>query len=223
MATVGQDAFTEGANTALSAHTPDVGAGWTLEAAQFTDLSATDQVQHNRNAIDRARKGDDIGADIMDVSADVAVAGATIRIAGVCARMDTDGFANQYEAYLQFKTSTTQDVFLFKNVAGSRTQLGTAVVTLNQNVQATLKLSIRAGAQEVFVGGVSQIATTEADATLTGRNYAGIIMNGNNSSNAQVDDFLSESVAVTGPTDAQISPVLTSMMSAGGFVGKVYV
>jgi hypothetical protein len=195
VATVGSDLFTEAANNPLSAHSVTTGAGWTLEAAQFTVIAATDTLQHNLNAIQRARKGDDIGADDMDVSASVAVAGATLRLAGVCARMSTDNFINQYEAYVQFKTATTQDVFLFKNVAGTRTQLGTAVVTLNQNVQATLKLAIRAGTQEVFVNGVSQIATTEADATLAGRQYAGVIMNGNNSSNALLDNFLSESVA----------------------------
>jgi hypothetical protein len=195
-APVGMDTFTESANTLLGAHTPDLGAGWTLEAAQFTVIAASDTLRHNRSTTDRARKGDDIGADVMDVSASVSVASSTSRLAGVCARMDTDGFANQYEAYLQFKTATTQDVFLFKNVGGTRTQLGTAVVTLNSGTAATLMLSIRAGTQEVFLNAASVIAITEPNATLSGRRYAGVILNANNTANASLDDFLSASVAV---------------------------
>lgn len=200
MATVGQDTFTEAANTDLASHTPDVGAGWSVQTASaFRDVGGTDDVAHQNASLERARKGDDIGGDQMDVSADVKVSGNTGRIAGVCARMSTDGYADQYEAYLLREGSGTQKtVKLFKNVGGTRTELGSATITLGDNTYTTLKLSIASGSQKVYTAGVERIAATEADSTLSGRKYAGLLMLGTSfGDNTRIDNFLSESVAAT--------------------------
>jgi len=218
MSTVGQDTFTEGSNTALQSHTPDIGSGWTNEANQFTVLAASDDLRHDTTALQRTRKGDDIGDDNMVVTAEVKVANTANRVAGVCARMSTDGFADQYEAYLLRNSGTQQDVVLFKNVGGARTQLGsTATITLNSSTYIWLRLTIGAGTQLVETSPdgsawTTRVSTTEADTTLQGRQYAGLIMNGNNNNGTGADEFLSESVAVaTQPPYTpwpQLAPIL---------------
>lgn len=200
MATVGSDTFTESSNTALASHTPDVGSAWTVEASQFTVLAASDDVRHETNVLQRARKGDSIGTDDMDVSASCKVPSTSPRSAGVCARMALADYANQYEALLEGSgTSNTPNVHLYKNVAGVRTQLATTTISLTNSTYATVKLSIRSGSQEVFVGGVSRLTATEPDTTLQGQTYAGIVMQGHSSATTGLDTFLSESV-ITGYT-----------------------
>src|SRR5262245_59843446 len=125
MATVGQDSFTESSNTDLPSHTPDVGSGWTVEtASDFLVIASSDDLSHRSTTMSRARKGDDIGSDQMVVSCRGKVSNNVGRLSGVCARMSNDNFTNQYEAYFLRNSTTVTDVLLFKNVGGTRTQLG---------------------------------------------------------------------------------------------------
>lgn len=196
MATIASATFTVGSDTALSAYTPETGTSFTLEAAQFTVVAANDDVRHNLGTMHRAREETTVGADQMDVSADVKVGASASRRAGVCGRMTTANFTNQYEAYIQGTAGgTTVDVFLFKNVGGTRTQLATSNQSLASGTYATLKLEIRAGSQIVKLNGTAVITATEADSTLSGQTYAGIIMLGVGEATTRVDNFLSESVS----------------------------
>lgn len=195
MATIASATFTVGSDTALSSYTPDVGTSFSLEAAEFTVIAATDEVRHTGAQLKRAREETTIGSDQMNVQADCKVSASASRQAGVCARMTTADYANQFEAYLQGTSGgTTVDVFLFKNVGGTRTQLGTSNQTLNAGVYATLRLEIGAGSQVVKLNGSTVITGSEADSTLSGQTYAGIIMRGASDTNTRVDNFLSESV-----------------------------
>jgi hypothetical protein len=208
MALIGIDDFTEGSNTALDAHTPDTAgsangtAGWTLEAANFDVIALNDDVRHSTTNLNHARKGDDIGDDDMDVVAQCKVSNAAGRIAGVCGRMDTDGFANQYVGYMIRNSGTTQDLKMFKTIAGTPTQIGTegtVNITLNADTYIYLKLEIRSGVQILYtstdaVTWTPRINAAEADSVLSGRRYAGIIMNGN-ATVTRVDTFRSYSVS----------------------------
>lgn len=203
MATVGQDTFTEGSNTNLEDHTPEVGAAWAVEAAtKFLIRAADDDVDHLNAAIEHARKGDDIGDDDMDVTGVCKCANASARIAGVTGRVASGSFNNCYEAYLNGDGGAV-DVFLFKNVAGTRTQLGTWNGNLTNNTEYPLKLEIRTAAKKVYVDSVERISSS--DDSLTGNNYAGIVLNGSAGGNTQtrVTSFLSESVAVEDTLFAQ--------------------
>lgn len=206
MASISSDTFTVASDTALSAHTPDTGTSWSLEAAQFTVIALTDDCRHNGGALNRAREETTIGADQMAVSADCKVGASATRRAGVCGRMTTADYANQYEAYLQGTAGgTTVDIFLFKNVGGTRTQLGTSNQTLGSGVFATLRLEIGVGSQTVLFNGSTVITATEADSTLSGQTYAGLIMQGLGEATTRVDNFLSESVATVADTVLQSS------------------
>ena len=200
MSILTSDTFTEGSDTALTSHTMDTGGGsWAVEAAQFTAIAATDDCRHNGGSLNRARVSVDHGADDMNVEASVKVGPSTARQCGVCARMTTADYANQYEAYIQGTAGgTTVDVFLFKNVGGVRTELNTSNETLASGTYATLRLEVSAGSQIVKLNGATVITGTEADATLSGQNYVGIIMKGVGETTTRLDNFQSEDVAVGG-------------------------
>lgn len=227
MSIVGLDTFSEAsANVALTSHQPEIGATWSVEVAQFTVAFVADRLQHNRNALDHARKGDNIGDDNHTVTAVLSV-GAAARIAGVCARMSTDGYTNQYEATLQYLNATTQEVRLFKNISGTRSQIGaTATVAIATNVECELRLEIGTGTQQIFINGVLTVDQTEPDATLAGRYYAGLCMNGNNAATALISSFQSESVAVsdlaafvTGQGDLTGAALTTNITMAAALSG----
>lgn len=221
MATIASATFTVGSDTALSSYTPDVGTGWSLEAAQFTVVAATDDCRHNGGSLNRAREGTTVGADQMNIQADCKVGAATTRRAGVCGRMTTADYTNQFEAYLQGTAGgTTVDVFLFKNVAGTRTQLGTSNQTLGSGVYATVRLEIGKGSQVVKFNGATVITGAEADSTLSGNFYAGIIMQGLGEATTRVENFLSESVSVD---PAIYTGAIGQLSASSGMVGVINV
>ena len=187
---VGYDTFTEGANTALTSHTPDVGAGWSVSGSTWTVVALTDTLTKTTGAADRARKGDDIGSDQMDVTADMATVGTTGIQTGVCGRMTTADYVNQYEAYLA-GDGLTVDLALDKVVSGTRTSLGTFDLNALSLAVVSVKLEVRTAAKKVYAGGVERITT--ADNSLTGQQYAGVTGNGA-SATRNWDNFLSESV-----------------------------
>jgi hypothetical protein len=195
--TIGQDLFAAGgANIDLASHTPDVGAVWTEETAtKFTVINTDGAVRHDATTDQRARKGDDLGSDAMSVSLDVKLPSNATRKCGVCARMSTDGFGDQFEAYIS--GTGTPDLFLRKLVGGVATQLATVADVLATGTFGTLQLiarTIAAGAAEllVFVNGVLQISFVESTDPMNGRQYAGILMNGNSATTTEADNFLSQ-------------------------------
>lgn len=201
-ATVGSDLFTDTAATALTAHTPDVGASWAAETGANLGINnATTQgsaVTPAGNATTYGRKGDDIGDDNMDVTGTLhSSATSTSRFVGVCGRMTSANFDNAMCARL-IGNATNLTLQLTTEIAGTGPTVvptcGTAATTFALSTVHTVKLEIRTGTQKVYVGGVEHISCTEADTVLQGNNYAGIIINGN-VLGISVDNFLSESVA----------------------------
>ena len=161
---------------------------------QFTVLFATDKVQHNRNALDRARKGDNIGDDDHDESQRCLSVGRRVAIAGVCARMSTDGYTNQYEALAIF-VDYAQDVKLFKNISGTRSTLADESLSPSPPTsKCTLKLEIRAGTQKVYIDGVLMLIRPSPIPRWRAASMPASVMNGNNSGNAAISSFQSESV-----------------------------
>lgn len=195
MATVGSATFTVGSDTGIESYTPDVGAGFTQEAANaFTAINAGDALRGNGTTTRHARKEDDIGDDDMDVSADVTAATSTARLAGVCGRMASGNFANMYRGYVQGSGSGQNDLVLEKVVSNVVTELAASRNRAGEStVSRTIKLQIRTADKKLFENGV-EILTT-ADDSLTGNNYAGLIMNGGTNITTSVDNFLSESVS----------------------------
>lgn len=221
MPIVGQDLFTEASNTNLENHTADVGGGWSVSTTGVLVVQAAEDNVSASGTLDRrARKGDDIGDDDMDVSADVKTTTNTSRLAGVLARASTDGFNNQYEAFVIGNGAGNNPlVQLFKVVSGTPTQLGSIDCGVAASTFMTLKCAIRAGTQEVFINAVSKISATEADTTLQDRRYAGLVMNGAGSADCRLDNFLSESVA-----DASAAGVVAAaqLLASSGMIGRVY-
>lgn len=190
MPTVGQDSFTEASDTALASHTPDVGAGWSVEASEFTVLGATDNLQHNANTSRFARKGDDIGASAMDVSIKGAAEGTSARLFGPAGRMTTADFTNA----INFSLNGNGELEIFQEISGTRTRLAgpTALSGYADGTVYTLKLEIRASSIKGYVDGVERISYTASDPLNTNQ-YAGIFVNGGTGT-IEMDDFLSESV-----------------------------
>lgn len=198
MATVGQDLFTEAADTELSVHTPNVGAGWTVEAGAttFTVVASTEELGKDATA-HYARKGDDIGGDIMDVTADVKSSATSARRSQVAGRMTTADFNNAYKGGTQADGSLI-DYALDKEIGGTITNLGTYNANDPVDTYKTVKLEIRTAAKKLFVAGVERISS--ADENLAGNKYAGVFMLASASaSTTRLDNWLSESVAVLPP------------------------
>lgn len=200
MSVVGQDLFTEAVNTGLASHTPDVGAGWTLEVAgSYTVIAADDNLEHNNGVVEMARKGDDVGSADMDVSCNAMSTNSTSRLTGVCGRMTTADFANAIQAYFVGDGGTTVDVKLYSEIGGVRVEDGSYDANIAQATMTALKLSLRTVASvlaaEVFVAGVSRITKTYLTDALAGNQYAGVIGQASGNNSVRLDDFLSESVA----------------------------
>ena len=71
MATVGQDNFTDPADTFLENHTADTGLGWQVQAVEgwIIGASTANHVAEDTGAVNSAKKLDDIGSEDMDVTA----------------------------------------------------------------------------------------------------------------------------------------------------------
>lgn len=197
MATTAQDNFTEASDTNIESHTPSpTGTSWTPATTGDTKvIGSTDSVQPRSGANECfVREGTDIGDDDMDVSADVVLNTTNSgHRAGIAGRYASGSHNNQYQAYAQGSAATTYDIFLFKNIAGVRTQLGTYALTVASTAEVvTLKLSILTATKKVFTNGTERISSS--DDNLTGNNYAGLY--GRNSS-PRIDNFLSESVSAS--------------------------
>ena len=191
---VGRDTFTEAVDTTLTSHTPDVGAGWSVETASFTVIAANDNLAHTANTTDYARKGDDIASDAMDVSGRLKLGSNTTIFIGLAGRMPAGNFANAYGLQLIGAADPNKTLRIIKEVSGVITALATTTVTLNSNVFATCKLELRTAAKKGYFNSVEVLTTS--DDSLSGNQYAGVMTNANINAGSvgRIDDFLSESV-----------------------------
>lgn len=204
MATVGSDTFTEASDTDLASHTPDVGAGWTLEQAGWATVNAaSDELRADADVTtgrDYCVKGDNIGDDDMDVTCGLkrtTFSTQTTRFHGIAGRTPSTPGQDGYNAMIRLDAGSLCDWELEKEVAGAVTSLGTWNGDQTAGVYYTTKLEIRTAAKKVYVAGVERISSS--DDSLTGNNFCGISGFLNTSASAfRWDNFLSESVAVAG-------------------------
>lgn len=207
MATVGQDNFTDTADTFLENHTAsvDVGLGWQVQAVEEWIIGATTEnhVAEDTGTQNSAKKLDDIGSEEMDVTVNVvngkhddaaSSAGGMVSMpsADIATSTNRDGYA---AVIIGDAGTTTHHLKLFRVTDGSRTELGD-YDTLSTNTSQSWEIKIQKRSSgtriEVILDGTSRITSNDADHT---GQFAGIHAE---SADATVDNFLSEDVgAVT--------------------------
>lgn len=194
MATVAQDTFTEAADTALSAHAPDIGTGWTTVTPMFvafTVLAATDRLEASEKDAGGARENTSVGSDNMDVSFTLVTPPAGVK-GGLAAGRIPSGVFDAKNGYYIVADKVNNKWELHKLVADVTTLLGTYVAT--PAAGDTMKLQIRTAAKKVLIASVERISST--DDSLTGNFFAGLLTGRVGADDKWVlDDFLSESVA----------------------------
>ena len=198
MATKAQDTFTDTDNTALNAHTPDTGTGWTCITGWKIGKFDANEVSAPTNAtIEAAMEDTDIGDDDMDVSVDLSNAWDTADDSdqiGAAGRILSTNQAsiddNHYRAVADVVNGASMGFELFKVVTGTETSLGTHAQ--DPATGDTIKLEIRTGTKKLYVNGSELISSS--DDSLTGNQFAGITHNGQKETH-YYDNFLSEDVA----------------------------
>lgn len=207
-AVVGLDDFTDTGGTALSAHTPTCGGGscgasWSSESANLVIRATTgvELIDNGASGVKHGRKEDNLGDDEHVVQCRARVSqNSTSRRAGCCGRMASGSFTNGICAILQGDGVTDATLKITKEVTGTITDLASDTGTWTLSQYYTLRLVIGNGTQNVYVdgSGTPTLTTNEADTTLQGNTFAGVVINGANTITG-VDDFQSESVAAGAP------------------------
>lgn len=209
MTTIAQDTFTEAvSDTHLSAHTPNIGTGWTVQVANvLTVRAATDILIYTGTNNSRgARQNQSVVVDDMDVYADATLntsAGNTE--VGIRGRMDFTSatpalLQNWYIAQMNASGVILQ---LGKNVSGTLSLLGSFTPTGSVTGQTyNIRLSIRTASKQAYLSGISVISSTDDATGLRGNTRAGLSIRIFSSSpsmdNWSVDDFISAGAAVGG-------------------------
>ncbi len=181
MAVIVNDTFTEAADTALTAHTPDTGSGWTKEEAAGTtnvmNVSGANDNAVASGATNSARLVYSAQPNPSVVEYDIEVtlpgiatgAGGGDDVAALLARFaDT---SNYYTAGTYGATSAA-DKKIKKTVAGVVTELATGDNGLTAG--DTLKFQVRDAAKKLFHNGVEILST--ADNALTAAGKAGFAL-----------------------------------------------
>jgi len=191
MAIIAQDSFTEGANTALSAHVPSpTGTSWSSLYLRDQSIDTVDWGGDTAAADPICgRENTDVGDDDMDVSATVSPgASFASRNGGPVGRMnatDTDGRANHYH----LAWGGDNILLLRKRIANSNTQLA-SYTDGGARDGRVIKLEIRAAAKKGYIDGVERVSS--GDDNLVGNNFAGIHLSEQTAN--FLDDYLCESV-----------------------------
>lgn len=163
------DTFTDTATTALTAHTGGTGATWTLapSATGSMLISNANRVFANVNPVgnncDHYASGIPATADY-DVEAVIRRVTNATGATGVLGRVSTSA-TTKYSAFLYFDGQ----FYLYKNVAGTETQLGVYNAVTADNTNYTVKLEMRGTAIKAYLDGVLRISATDGAITAAGR------------------------------------------------------
>lgn len=178
MARIVFDTFTEGSNTNLESHTPEVGGTWNyLGTDAWTVIAATDRVI--TPATDPGILFAVNGATPPSADYWVEVTGATIGTNlrdkfGACVRKDTNTYAtaNGYFAFVQGDGILSCSSI----VAGSENQEGTNynIPSFSASTEYTVRLHVVGTSLTVYLDGVSRITATDSGVSATGS--AGMII-----------------------------------------------
>jgi hypothetical protein len=165
------DTFTAADGTALTSHTGELGATWTLHPA----YAGGAEIKSNRvwgstaggSTITVMMASGAPGSADYDVLCDVyAQTGITdVEMGGVVGR----AHATNDDGYHAFYYSGAGGWRLDKLVGGSRTTLDLFVAGITQGVTYALKLEMRGSAIKVYVDGVQRISVTDSSITAAGK------------------------------------------------------
>lgn len=196
MADIFRDAFTDTNGTALTAHTPDTGTGWTEVWKSGTDIA---EVQSNEVMPDGlgASEGFIYSADATyssadyKVFADVTTQDSSDDVNYIMARMtDQDNF---------YAIKFNEDVFtLYKKVTGTWTQLDDEAVTLPVDTDV-IQLRVQGTSIKGYINGVEHLTSTDSDITASGE--AGFGMGGGAELQTTADDLSAQAITEFYVTD----------------------
>lgn len=190
------DTFTDSAGTALTAHTGEVGATWTLGFGQGGSLliSNANRVYPNRDPAAGVAwhyaSGIPSSPDY-DVSAVVRRLTNATGGAGVSGRMSTSA-NTMYEAFLY----SDGNLYLGRVIAGVET-LWSYALSISDNVDYAIRLKMRGDSIKVFFDDVERIAITDSGITTAGR--AGIGVHGlySDTTGFHLDSFVANGLLST--------------------------
>lgn len=209
MAEFASDTFTEGSDTALSSHTPDVGGSWVHNTSSLTVIAATDHVTGDSAAATATAYIDSApGDNDLDISCDIDTNSQAQKRGGVVAYAAVG--ASTWDGYVGFNVNGTRRLDEVLNNAFS-----TLASESQANENATFLLQTRPAhgsvKQELFVAGVSELQADDATYATFAR--AGIICR----SGEILDNFsASDGTAVGGATVPLFRNASLSGLGSGG-------
>lgn len=168
-----QDTFTEGSNTSLPSHTPEVGGTWSVGSGTFTVYEATDSV----GADGREFAWNDASFSSADaytaITGRTGGTGATQQFGG-CGRSTAFGRNNASANRYWFYIDGDGGVFLQKEVAGSSSQLGSSstIASFSTTTDYLCRLEMNGDAITLDVDGVEKVSATDTAITVSG--FAGL-------------------------------------------------
>lgn len=188
------DTFTVGSDTALTAHTPEIGTGWTQiinEAAGIMEIKASSDTVIYTD-VDTS-SGCFVTADATYPSADYFI---EADLTNVEAGDDTTSLflrrtSNTNAYYVTFSNSSIIECKIFKVVSG----VTTSIASLSQVVAngSTVKFSIIGTFLEVFDDGLSIGSVNDSDLSATGKGGFGFgaafLFGGNDLDAQEIDNF----------------------------------
>lgn len=189
------DTFTDADGTSLSAHTMNVGSGWTLHSGTWTIQSNHAESELVDGRIATAAGGISDGVLTCDIAP--YDSGATASLVGVVFRyVDTSNF------WLVQADSRLDTLTLFRNLAGSFTSQGTSAPVMSSLTSYALSITLSGTSIVVTLNGANTISITNSShqtATRYGLRYgktsAAVV-------SCQWDNFLLDDGAAVGQPTA---------------------
>jgi hypothetical protein len=216
------DSFTDTAGTALTAHTGEVGAGWTQYGGTSGAVISAGNALRKTGTSNLAYYSSYLPSTAnYAVEADLVVKSNTSDGAGLDGRRDpTPGSGTTYDARYDGNAGAWE---LLKNVGGSASMLDTAAQTLTVGATYRLRLDMFGTAIRMYVDGVLVCSATDASITAAGR--AGIQLGlpsspattdttGMHLDNFRVVPNTGTLTATVGPSGAYAGPPLLNAIGA---------
>lgn len=190
--TIFQDSFTEGSDTALSSHTPDVGTSWSLvwqtgASSKATVIASTDRCRTDATV---ANSGVMYSADATYSTADYEVSAVisagwtgTNKLYLIVRMQDQE---NMYALRIGTGASNTR---MYKKVAGTWSAIGSFMT--DPSIGDTVKIRVSGTTLTWYINGTLKDTQTASDHSAAGK--AGIAMGGGAELAAATDDLLNTS------------------------------
>lgn len=198
MARIVYDTLTEGSNTNLNAHTPEVGGAWTYGMGTWTVLEATDVLSLSSGQQFAYNAATPPSADYwVEVTGRTVATGATDRF-GVLVRGDGGDYAAAgTDCYYAYITGTGLLVMLEQtngSVAAPASYSGDYTISgFSASTDYTLRLEAIGSTITAYLDGVSR--ATASDSTISAAGQAGVYLR---NSSAYITSIDSDDLVVAG-------------------------